>query len=118
MTSYEIYCSLKNGKNVKDADVAKATNIGKSTFSDWKSGRSIPKQDKMQRIASYFGVPIDILLNDNETTSAGVDLSAFPQQDMVKISDEAKEVALKYDTLDEAGKQAFRDLLNIVAKRP
>lgn len=118
MTSYEIYCSLKNGKNVKDADVAKATNIGKSTFSDWKSGRSIPKQDKMQKIANFFGVSIDVLLNENETEFAGVDINMFPQQEMVKISDEAKEVALIYDTLDEQGKQAFRDLLKIVAKRP
>ena len=37
---YEIYCKLRNEKGVKDSDVVKATGITKSTFSDWKSGRS------------------------------------------------------------------------------
>ena len=31
--------------------VAKATGIGASTFSDWKNGRSTPKADKLARIA-------------------------------------------------------------------
>ena len=37
---YEIYCKLRDSKGMKDADVAKATGITKSTFSDWKNGRS------------------------------------------------------------------------------
>ena len=36
---YEIYCKLRDEKGCKDADVAKATGITKSTFSDWKNGR-------------------------------------------------------------------------------
>lgn len=40
---YEIYCKLRDAMGVKDADVVKATGITKSTFSDWKSGRSKPK---------------------------------------------------------------------------
>lgn len=47
---YEIYCKLKDEKGLKDADVVKATGITKSTFSDWKSGRSKPKQDKIWNI--------------------------------------------------------------------
>mgnify|MGYP003553741655 CR=1 FL=1 len=31
---------------MKDSDVAKATGITKSTFSDWKNGRSNPKDAK------------------------------------------------------------------------
>lgn len=53
MTTYEIYCSLKKEKGVTDADVSKSTGIGKSTFSDWKSGRSKPKTEKMSKI-DYF----------------------------------------------------------------
>ena len=41
---YEIYCKLRDEKGCKDADVAKATGITKSTFSDWKNGRSKPKR--------------------------------------------------------------------------
>lgn len=42
--------------------VAKATGISASTFSDWKSGRSTPKADKLSRIADYFGIGLDELL--------------------------------------------------------
>lgn len=63
---YEIYCKLRDSRGLKDARIAEATGIGKSTFSDWKSGRSVPKHDKLQKIADYFGVTVDYLLNGNE----------------------------------------------------
>ena len=53
---YEIYCKLRDSKGMKDSDVAKATGITKSTFSDWKNGRSNPKDAKLQKIADLFGV--------------------------------------------------------------
>ena len=59
---YSIYSKLRDDRKLRDADVAKATGITKSTFSDWKNGRSNPKQDKLQKIADYFGVTIDYLL--------------------------------------------------------
>lgn len=43
-------------RGVKDADVAKATGITRSTFTDWKNGRSSPKAEKLKKIADYFGV--------------------------------------------------------------
>lgn len=43
---YEIYCKLRDAKGMKDADVARETGITKSTFSDWKNGRSNPKECK------------------------------------------------------------------------
>lgn len=59
---YEIYCKLRDEKGCRDADVAKGTGITKSTFSDWKSGRSTPKNDKLQKIADYFGVSLEYLM--------------------------------------------------------
>ena len=58
---YEIYCKLREAKGLKDADVAKATGITKSTFSDWKNGRSKPKDEKLQKIADLFGVTTEYL---------------------------------------------------------
>ena len=63
---YDIYCKLKDAKKVRDSEVAKATGITKSTFSDWKSGRSNPKQDKLQKIAEYFGVSLENLTTGKE----------------------------------------------------
>ena len=59
---YEIYCKLRDLRGVKDADVVRATGITKSTFSDWKVGRSKPKADKLKLLAEYFGVDIGYFL--------------------------------------------------------
>lgn len=53
---YDIFLKLLEERGVKAADVAKATGIPQSTFSDWKSGRSVPKADKLEKIADYFNV--------------------------------------------------------------
>lgn len=61
---YTIYCKLRDEKNLKDSDVSKATGITKSTFSDWKKGRSKPKLEKLQLIADFFGVSVDYLMGN------------------------------------------------------
>ena len=48
---YEIYQRLLDKKGVKNSDVARATGISNMTLSDWKRGKSVPKADKMQKIA-------------------------------------------------------------------
>lgn len=63
---YEVYCKLKDLRGVKDADVVRATGITKSTFSDWKSGRSEPKKEKLQKIADFFDVSLDYLMTGEE----------------------------------------------------
>lgn len=39
--------------------VATDLNLARSLFSDWKSGKSMPKIDKLLKIADYFGVTVD-----------------------------------------------------------
>lgn len=63
---YEKYVRLRDIQGVTDAQVADATGIGRSTFSDWKSGRCAPKAGKLLRIADYFDVSIEYFLRDDE----------------------------------------------------
>ena len=56
---YEKYARLRDEKGVTDYEVAKQTGVAKSTFSDWKIGRSSPKLEKLLLIAKYFGVSIE-----------------------------------------------------------
>ncbi len=60
------YCNARDSKGLKDSQVASITNIGKSTFSDWKSGRSNPKNDKLQKIADVLNVSIEWLTTGEE----------------------------------------------------
>ena len=82
---YEIYCKLRDQAHVKDADVVKATKITKSTFSDWKNGRSNPKLDKLQKIADYFGVTVDYLMTGKEEPKEkSPELTARDEKDITK----------------------------------
>lgn len=60
---YEKYVALRDEKGVTDYRVSVETGITKSTFSEWKKGRSKPKTDKLKKIADYFGKPIEYFLD-------------------------------------------------------
>lgn len=56
---YGKYVELRDKKGVTDYRVSVETGITKSTFTDWKNGRSKPKFDKLLILAKYFDVPVE-----------------------------------------------------------
>lgn len=56
---YKKYVELRDSNGLTDYKVASDTGITKSTFTDWKKGRSKPKLEKLAKIAEYFGVTVD-----------------------------------------------------------
>lgn len=63
---YKKFEVLLREKGITAYRVAKETKITASTFTDWKTGRSTPKLDKLQKIADYFVVPITYFLGEQE----------------------------------------------------
>lgn len=61
---YKRFEELCKERNVTPYKVSKATGISRSTLSDWKTGKSTPKADKLQMIADYFDVPIETFTGD------------------------------------------------------
>lgn len=59
---YAKYAELRDKAEVRDADVAKATGIYPSVFTDWKNGKSNPKIDKLIKIAQFFNVSIEVFV--------------------------------------------------------
>ena len=59
---YEKYVIARDEKGVTDYRVAMDTGITKSTFTDWRSGRSKPKLKKLVLLAKYFDKPIEYFL--------------------------------------------------------
>lgn len=59
---YNIFENLLKMNKTTVYRVSKDTGIAASTFSDWKSGRSVPKLDKIKIIAGYFDVPLEYML--------------------------------------------------------
>ena len=61
---YATYVRLRDSKGFRDSDVAKATNIPPSTFTDWKTGKSRPKLEKLVKIANCLGVTLEEFVNE------------------------------------------------------
>ena len=61
---YARYAKLRDERNLSDYRVSVDTGITKSTFSDWKSGRSSPKVEKLMILADYFKVPLESFVRD------------------------------------------------------
>ena len=61
---YNRYLKLRNEKGVSDYRVSVETGIPKSTFSEWKSGRSNPKTEKLHKLAQFFGVSIEYFIGE------------------------------------------------------
>lgn len=113
---YEIYCKLRDEHGVKDADVVRETGITKSTFSDWKNGRSKPKNDKLQKIADYFGVTLDYLTTGKEETVKETILTQKDERDIEKILNKTREQLLSQEGLmfdgDPATPEAIESILS------
>lgn len=82
---YEIFERLLAEHNVTAYRVAKETGITTATFTSWKQGKYTPKQDKLQKIADYFGVSIDYLMGRTQDPTPIKLNNVIENVEMVKI---------------------------------
>lgn len=59
---YQKFEQLVKARGISTYRVAKDIGLAPTVFSDWKSGKSKPKADKLKKIADYFGVTIEYFL--------------------------------------------------------
>ena len=59
---YNRYTDLRDRAGLRDADVARAIGVTRSTFSDWKKGKSSPNVEKLLRLAVFFDTSIEYLV--------------------------------------------------------
>lgn len=65
---YERFAQLLTIHKITANTVAKAVHVNASTFTDWKQGKSLPKLEKLQKIANYFNVPVSYFFEDDTAT--------------------------------------------------
>lgn len=63
---YEIYKRIRDAKGYKDADISKNCGIAQSSLSEWKSGKTTPKIDKLKAIANFLDVSLNELTGQKE----------------------------------------------------
>lgn len=98
---YEIFEQLLQKYGVSTYKVSKDTKISQTIFSNWKTGRSIPKQDKLQKIADYFGVSVDYLMTGKEIEE---------KESAISTKDE-RNISLKIQSILEQLKSCEDDLI-------
>lgn len=112
-SAYERYCEIRDRFNYKDADVAKGANITKSTFSDWKAGRYVPKQEKLQKIADFLGISVEYFQTGEEKTEP--QLTIRDTKEINSMMDQMEQL-LKQDGLmfdgDPASPEAIESILS------
>lgn len=112
---YEIFEQLCKEKGVTAYRVCKATGITTATISNWKAGRYTPKQEKMQKIADYFGVSLTYLMTGKEETEKEPQLKPKDQKDIKEILANTEQL-LKQDGLmfdgDPASPEAIDSILS------
>lgn len=110
---YEIYQILLDEKGLKNADVARATGISNMTLSDWKRGKSVPKSDKMRKIAEYLNVSVDYLMTGKD--GAFTKEIAETDAKLLFMNKEIKEYALKLNNLPKEKQKITMDLIDQIS---
>lgn len=57
---YEVFEKLCKERGVTPYRVAKETGVTTATLSSWKTGKYTPKSEKLQKLADYFGVNVNV----------------------------------------------------------
>ena len=125
---YEIFELLCRKNGVTPYRVCKETGLTTATISDWKAGRYVPKADKMQKIADYFGVSIEYLMTgkENAVTEKVPELTSRDERDIAKdlnnimeklTSGEAGPASYDGEPLDPEAAALFKDELEIALRR-
>lgn len=64
---YKKFADLLDENNKTAYQVSKETGIAQSVLSDWKTGRSKPKFDKLMALAKHFNVPVEYFAESEDT---------------------------------------------------
>ncbi|MBQ1294777.1 MAG: helix-turn-helix transcriptional regulator [Clostridiales bacterium] len=77
MESYDRFKALCDAHGISPRQLGIKLDISGATFTHWKQGRYIPKYDKLTKIAEYFNVDVDFILEgktEDEITKARLEM--------------------------------------------
>lgn len=111
---YEIYQELLDKNGLKSADVSRATGISNMTLSDWKKGKSKPKQDKLKLIADYFNVSVEYLMTGENNSPYSDDMAEMVSK--IRNDVELSKALTKYFALSDDKKKHVVELMNLLSE--
>lgn len=111
--SWEILDKLMKEKGITAYKIAKDNKdkgINSVLFADWKSGKSMPKIDKVLIIAEYLGVTTDYIMGFEDSKKEILD--SLPEVILPEdFTEDEKEIISCYRKLNDEQKTKFRSNL-------
>lgn len=84
---YDRYAQLCEAKGVTASAAARAAGLSKSIVSKWKANKvETPSPDVLKKLASYFGVSVGFLLEEDETDIFDADKKEKPDTQSVELN--------------------------------
>ena len=84
------------------------SKLTKSTFSDWKNGRSNPKDAKLQKIADLFGVSVEYIRTGKEKESGDKYYINEETAEMAQTLFENKDLRVLFDAAKDASPEDLK----------
>lgn len=123
MTMYERIENLRKANGISQGKLEKELGFSNGSISKWKN--SSPTPERLQKIADYFNVTVDFLLNGDKNNSTQV-LTDRDERDIAKDLDRimakltyGEDGPATYDgqELSPEASELFREELEIALKR-
>ena len=117
---YEIFEKLLKAHNVTAYRVSKETGIATATLTQWKNGSSIPKTDKLQKIADFFGVSLYYLTTGEEKEDEPKHYLNDETAEIAQEIFENKELRMLFDTAKNASSKnliAYHNMIKMLEQR-
>lgn len=96
----------RSGKTQKE--LCEVVGVATSTFNDWMKGKKYPRIDKIEMLASYFGILKSDLIEDKNEKSA-------PEHQMLNERQQA--LLDLFNRVPEESQQMVLDMIRIALKK-
>ena len=94
---YEIFEQLLQKRGMSSYEVSKLSGVSQATLSDWKNGKSTPRNKTLKKLADILGVSVAYLLGEEKEKTPDTKTSEVEERiiDLFNVmSDEQKQLFL------------------------
>jgi transcriptional regulator with XRE-family HTH domain len=94
---YEIFEQLLQKRGMSSYEVSKLSGVSQATLSDWKNGKSTPRNKTLKKLADIIGVSVAYLLGEEKEKTPDTKVSEVEERiiDLFNVmSDEQKQLFL------------------------
>ena len=94
-------------------DLAEALGVSYYTITDWVKGKTIPRMDKLEKLAKYFNVKISDLVEKKSIENNPVEIAEIHAE--ILMDEEYVNMYESFKLLDETQRKIVKDLVRSLA---